>query len=735
MNIIVLSDGTGNSSAKLFKTNVWRLYEALDLRPDADQVAYYDNGVGTASFKPLALLGGAFGWGLKRNVRDLYMFLCRHYRPGDRIYAFGFSRGAFTIRVLLGLVQREGLLVGETGDELKRLASLAYRSYRARFNQTRGLVGPLRRLRSAIFRAFDRLRGRKPYERARKVHPEIEFVGLWDTVDAYGLPMDELTDGWDRWVWPLTLPTRLPGQRIKKACHAIALDDERHTFHPLLWDESNEDGNHTSKHLDEERISQVWFAGMHSNVGGGYPDDGMSCESLHWIATEATRRHLKLRPVPFVSAGDPLLAWRAQATPSAPMSDSRRGFAAYYRYNPRKVAALSDDAVARVTIARPKIHASVFQRLRAATDDYAPVVLPDRYAVVMDDGSIVNHGPFESAEQAGARAKSQEGAWNLVWFRRIVYFATILVTLALLSLPLWPDRWTDGLFRWSTPTWSSVVGSAGAILPGAAEPWLAHFREFPMQLLVFGGLAVLLSMYGTALKHRINDRMLDIWRRTQAGEAPPLTPLGARVHRFRTHPTYLATFSILKHTVVPHVFGLAMLAGLFYIGAVLLTRVAFDVTALRGAVCREGAPQPASAGGTWTVAFDSRSLCQPTGVAVTEGSTWEVTIALPPPGAWKDGDYDVPDVRGLQSRALPFLVGLPFRRHLSLDWFVPVVRVGDTGLEYYPILEKTSTIRPKKDGQLFLYVNDALPPCPGWDCLYRNNSGTATVTLRRVNER
>jgi hypothetical protein len=66
---------------------------------------------------------------------------------------------------------------------------------------------------------------------------------------------------------------------------------------------------------------------------------------------------------------------------------------------------------------------------------------------------------------------------------------------------------------------------------------------------------------------------------------------------------------------------------------------------------------------------------------------------------------------------------------------VPVVRVGDTGLEYYPILEKTSTIRPKKDGQLFLYVNDALPPCPGWDCLYRNNSGTATVTLRRVNER
>lgn len=88
--IVVLSDGTGNSAAKLFKTNVWRLYQALDLEPLTPaqaargivrQVAYYDDGVGTSSFKPLALLGGAFGWGLKRNVLDLYMFLCRNYRP------------------------------------------------------------------------------------------------------------------------------------------------------------------------------------------------------------------------------------------------------------------------------------------------------------------------------------------------------------------------------------------------------------------------------------------------------------------------------------------------------------------------------------------------------------------------------------------------------------------------------------------------------------------------------
>src|SRR5687767_13181327 len=98
--IVVFSDGTGNSSATLFRTNVWRLYEALD-QADTDpserrQIAYYDNGVGTSSFKPLAMVGGVFGVGLKRNLLDCYKFICRNYKPfeGDQIYVFGFSRGA-----------------------------------------------------------------------------------------------------------------------------------------------------------------------------------------------------------------------------------------------------------------------------------------------------------------------------------------------------------------------------------------------------------------------------------------------------------------------------------------------------------------------------------------------------------------------------------------------------------------------------------------------------------------
>ena len=114
--IALFSDGTGNSSAKAQKTNVWRLFQAIDQTRD-DQVAKYDDGVGASSNKYLAALGGAFGWGLKRNVIDLYKFVCRNYVAGDQIYGFGFSRGAFTIRVLTGLIAREGLVVFRSEEE------------------------------------------------------------------------------------------------------------------------------------------------------------------------------------------------------------------------------------------------------------------------------------------------------------------------------------------------------------------------------------------------------------------------------------------------------------------------------------------------------------------------------------------------------------------------------------------------------------------------------------------
>src|SRR5258705_1734290 len=109
-NIVLLSDGTGNSAAKVFRTNVWRLSQILDLRDPASQITYYDDGVGTSSFKLFAALGGIFGFGLKRNVIAIYSFCCRNYQPGDRIYCFGFSRGSFTIRIVAGMIASQGLI-------------------------------------------------------------------------------------------------------------------------------------------------------------------------------------------------------------------------------------------------------------------------------------------------------------------------------------------------------------------------------------------------------------------------------------------------------------------------------------------------------------------------------------------------------------------------------------------------------------------------------------------------
>ncbi len=376
-NIILLSDGTGNSASKLFKTNVWRLYQALDLsepdpnRPDKQvQIAYHDDGVGTAAFKPLALFGGAFGWGLKRNVLDLYSFLCRHYEPGDRIYGFGFSRGAFTIRILTGLIVSQGVAKADTEGELKRLGQGAFRAYRNE-NYKRTIFHKIfRGLRDDLIWKWNEMTGRSNYVPGKeRPRPDIAFLGLWDTVAAYGLPFDELTRAWNCF-FPLSFPNRDLSDKVERACHALALDDERHSFHPLLW---NERGNTKKEHIREERLMQVWFAGMHSNVGGGYPDDSLSSVPLDWIMGEAEHAGLVFK----AAERD---AIRAAVNINGKMYDSRKGVGGAYRYSPRKLVNFTNDPddskrkkggkPNEVIIDRPKIHESVFSRIRNRVDGY-----------------------------------------------------------------------------------------------------------------------------------------------------------------------------------------------------------------------------------------------------------------------------------------------------------------------------------------------------------------------------
>jgi uncharacterized protein (DUF2235 family) len=333
--IILLSDGTGNAASKVWRSNVWRVFESLDLT-GSKQVAFYDDGVGTSSFKPLAILGGVFGYGLKRNVLDIYKFLCANYTSeDDEIYGFGFSRGAFTIRVVIGLVLDQGLVRGNTDAELYRNAKLAYRAYRANsFHTVFRIETPFRWMRDAILRLFG-----VRYEQWRNRYIEkIKFLGLWDTVAAYGLPIDEMARGVSKWLFPLELPDRSFNHGIERARHALSLDDERTTFHPVLWNE---------KDVPPDQLHQVWFAGVHSNVGGGYPDDSLAHIPLYWIMKEAEGVGLKFKtatnPNPADNADPDMVVFQKWLRDKdGRLYDSRNGLGGYYRYGPRKIEDLNN---------------------------------------------------------------------------------------------------------------------------------------------------------------------------------------------------------------------------------------------------------------------------------------------------------------------------------------------------------------------------------------------------------
>ena len=201
-NIVLLSDGTGNSNVKDRGTNVFKLYEAIDyngLSSDPqEQEAFYDDGLGTQEFKPLKIISGFFGWGLARNVKNLYKRLAQVYEPGDRLYLFGFSRGAFTVRSLAGLIANKGILdvAYYPDDEALELAVLQlYENYRS---QHAAVLEKM--FYQPLMQFFF-----KPYDTAHVVHggggAPIEFIGVWDTVDAVGLPFEEATQFWNLFVF------------------------------------------------------------------------------------------------------------------------------------------------------------------------------------------------------------------------------------------------------------------------------------------------------------------------------------------------------------------------------------------------------------------------------------------------------------------------------------------------------------------------------------------------------
>ncbi|MGH9868497.1 MAG: DUF2235 domain-containing protein [Candidatus Polarisedimenticolia bacterium] len=502
-NIILCSDGTGNTALKGRGTNVFKLYEALDLNGHRDdptlteQIAFYDDGVGTQTLKPVRLLCGAIGWGLARNVRQLYAALCRCYEPDDRIYLFGFSRGAFTVRALAGLIADSGVIDRmrwHTTAELDALTRKVYRTHRRHYrNLTKTITKHVGLL--------DRYRDRFPelyVDEGTATPPQIHFMGVWDTVDAVGLPVEELSWLLNTFIYPFKFPDYQLSEKVRKACHALAIDDERRTFHPLLWDESVErDG----------RIEQVWFAGAHSNVGGGYEKHGMSLVALDWMMSKAEESGLR-----FIAPVRDVYGMLRNATDQ--LYDSRRGLGFYYRYQPRPIQKLC----AR-NATRPTIHVSVLQRLLLSGQPYTPGNLPDDFDLV---GTLTRDGaPREGEGPEALRARAQAlgrsihagkpllaGARKWIHLRIGTHYACLSFTL-LLFVTLLRFRLADPAAAEAT-TWVRMLLPAG--IAQAVEMLIFQARQ---HLFLSSLLPALLLAYllGSVARSRIDSIHGEFWSR------------------------------------------------------------------------------------------------------------------------------------------------------------------------------------------------------------------------------
>ncbi|MGH8441409.1 MAG: DUF2235 domain-containing protein [Nevskiaceae bacterium] len=264
-NLVVLFDGTWNK--RRTGTNVIRLRDSIRTtgRDDAQQPCFYDEGVGTKWWNRLS--GGAFGRGLSENIQEGYAWLSRHHAPGDSIFVFGFSRGAYTARSLVGLIRKCGLLNSVTPATVQQ----AYDLYREK------AVHP-DDPKAADFRAR--------HSRA----PRVRYIGVWDTVGALGVPISQVPFSRDFYQWHDTELSKI----VDYAIHAVAVDEHRKDFAPTLW---------TKVKPENVKVEQRWFAGAHSDVGGG-EGGPLPHLALRWLQDTAEEAGLTLKSKVDVGAQD-----------------------------------------------------------------------------------------------------------------------------------------------------------------------------------------------------------------------------------------------------------------------------------------------------------------------------------------------------------------------------------------------------------------------------------------------
>jgi uncharacterized protein (DUF2235 family) len=263
--IVILADGTWMTVKN--DTNVWKMRNLIPAvgSDGVQQLVRYNRGVG-AGLGLDRLLGGAFGTGLSREVMDCYRILVERYEPGDELYFFGYSRGAFTVRSLGGLVNNLGILHQQHADRIVE----AYEHYRD--------PDPSWRPHGAAAEDFTR--------RYCWPMPQITCIGVWDTVGSLGIPTNGPIGRWTRQLHGFH-DVRLGGI-VRNGFQALAVDEHRGPFRPAIW--LGADAHQAAG----QRLEQRWFPGSHSNVGGGFGDARLSDAALTWIAERASSCGLQI---------------------------------------------------------------------------------------------------------------------------------------------------------------------------------------------------------------------------------------------------------------------------------------------------------------------------------------------------------------------------------------------------------------------------------------------------------
>lgn len=374
-NIVVLSDGTGQEGGEGNNSNVYKMFQMIEDRTNA-QIAFYDPGLGTGWRK---FSGNAMGAGISQNVLDCYGFISDNYKWGDRIFLFGFSRGATTVRSLSGFIARFGILPHSRPE----LARKAWKIYTISDDDRR----------NAKAKSF--------ISRNTTTWCNIDFVGVWDTVSALGVPYPGVN----------AILDRIPGLRhsfhdlklsasVRHAYHAMSIDENRRDFAVTPWHTEHNgesllrevyvdprDGDSGEQTDRTQTVDQVWFSGVHTDVGGGYAESGLSDISLAWMIDRAVDADVLDQPLRLFPYSSVVLDQKVDDR----MHDER---GTWLKERLFREGGRSWD---RSKCGKPVVHASVLERETGIDDrPYRPWILeefgPDEYEIAAWDnkGSFYN---------------------------------------------------------------------------------------------------------------------------------------------------------------------------------------------------------------------------------------------------------------------------------------------------------------------------------------------------------